>query len=131
LAGLLSRTAGNWLLRAPFWLPKEWDLAPHHRENPLYLHQGYPLMLDQEFDFALPPEARFIELPPTSRNEAGPLRWVMEWTRAGENAQALHAKLRVELTCGELSLQETHELQRHLPRLFEALASGASFSLTP
>ncbi len=54
--GLCSTAGGSRLLRAPFWLPKEWDLALHRRKAGLYLNQGYPLTLEEEFEFALPPK---------------------------------------------------------------------------
>ena len=47
--GLCSTAGGSRLLRAPFWLPKEWDLALHRRKAGLYLNQGYPLTLEEEF----------------------------------------------------------------------------------
>src|SRR5690242_14836047 len=40
--------SNSFFLHAPFWLPKEWDMALHHRKSGLFLNQGYPLTLEEE-----------------------------------------------------------------------------------
>jgi len=114
------------LLRAPFWLPKEWDLALHHRKAGLYLNMGYPLTLDEEFEFALPAKAQPTDLPGVKENSTAPLRWRVEWTKLGDDR--LVARLRAELVCGELTVAETPVVQRQLRELLTALAAGASLS---
>src|SRR4029077_2652669 len=47
--GISSIAAGKTLLRPPIWLPREWDAALHKRQSPLFLNQGYPLTLDEQF----------------------------------------------------------------------------------
>ena len=117
------------LLRAPFWLPKEWDLALHHRKAGLYLNLGYPLTLDEEFEFALPAKAQPSVLPGVKENTTAPLRWRVEWTKVGEDR--LVARLRTELAHGELTVAETPVVQSQLRELLAALAAGASLSAAP
>ena len=117
------------MLRAPFWLPKEWDLALHHRKAGLYLSLGYPLTLEEEFEFALPAKAKPAALPGVKENTAEPLRWRVEWTKLGEDR--LVARLRAELTRGELTVAETLVVQRQLRELLAALAAGASLPAAP
>ena len=144
--GLLAENVGAWsvergasarsdaptlgrLLRAPFWLPKEWDLALHHRKAGLYLNMGYPLTLDEEFEFALPAKAQPTDLPGVKENSTAPLRWRVEWTKLGNDR--LVARLRAELACGELTVAETPVMQRQLRELLTALAAGAQLSAAP
>jgi hypothetical protein len=114
------------LLHAPFWLPKEWDLALHRRESALYLNQGYPLTLKEEAQFTLPQGAKPGELPGMSKNTKPPLRWRIEWSRrGGTEADKLTASFRAELVRGELSDAETPMFQAQLRDLLTALAVGA------
>lgn len=122
--GLWSDAGGRWLLRAPFWVPKEWDVALHPRRTPLFLNEGYPLALEQEIEFALPPNARDILLPHAKQNRSDPLRWQLDWSKAGD--ATVRARLRVELRSGELP--EAAALQNQLRQLLTALASGVIFS---
>ena len=127
--GGCSASANLRSLHAPFWLPKEWELALHRRKAGLYLNQGYPLTLDQEFVFALPAKAQPVALPGVSENKTEPLRWRMEWTKIGDDKWA--ARLRVELGRGEFSAAETPGLQQQLSALRAALAASAGFSVPP
>jgi hypothetical protein len=127
--GSASASGGQWLLLSPFWLPKEWDQALHSRKTPLFLNQGYPLTLEEEFDFTLPPRAQPAPLPGVSENKTGPLRWRIEWQMSGDHK--LSASLRAELARGELAAADTPVLQKQLCDLLAALASGASFSVLP
>ena len=108
--GLFSTAGGSRLLRAPFWLPKEWDLALHRRKAGLYLNQGYPLTLEEEFEFALPAKAQPAVLPGVSENSSAPLRWRVEWTKIGDDK--LSARMRAELARGELSAEPRRRLCR-------------------
>jgi hypothetical protein len=108
-------------IRAPFWLPKEWDLALHHRQTMLFLSQGYPLTLEEELEFSLPAKLQVVALPSPAMNKARPLNWVVEWTK-GEGK--LKARLEATLARGELSLSETAAFQRQLRTLLTALAEG-------
>ena len=125
----MGRLVQSELLRAPFWLPKEWDLALHHRKAGLYLNMGYPLTLDEEFEFALPAKAQPTDLPGVKENSTAPLRWRVEWTKLGDDR--LVARLRAELACGELTVAETPVVQRQLRELLTALAAGAELSAAP
>jgi hypothetical protein len=127
--GLFSRVVGGGLLRAPFWLPKEWDLALNRRKAALYLNQGYPLTLEEEFEFALPPKAPAAVLPGVRENSAAPLRWRVEWAKLGDDKVV--ARLHAELAQGELTVAETPVMQRQLRELLAALAAGASLPATP
>jgi hypothetical protein len=127
--GLLSMAGGSRLLRAPFWLPKEWDLALHRRKAGLYLNQGYPLTLEEEFEFTLPADAQPAVLPGVSENKSAPLRWRIEWTKIGNDK--LSARMRAELAGGELSVAETPALQKRLRELLAAVAGGADLAAPP
>ncbi|HEY5480798.1 MAG TPA: DUF3857 domain-containing protein [Verrucomicrobiae bacterium] len=127
--GLFSKAGSGGLLRAPFWLPKEWDLALHRRKAGLYLNLGYPLTLEQEFEFALPPKTQPAVLPGVKENKTAPLRWRVEWTKIGDDK--VLARLRAELARGELTVAEMPMVQRQLRELLAALAAGASLPAAP
>jgi hypothetical protein len=124
-----SRAEGKWTLRAPFWLPKEWTLALHQRKTPLFLNQGYPLTLDEEFQFKLPEKAQQLRLPSAIENTHEPLRWKIDWTKTNEASITAH--LHAELAHGELSPAETQLLQQQLRSLFTSLADGVDFTSPP
>jgi hypothetical protein len=127
--GMFARAGGGGLLRAPFWLPKEWDLALHRRKAALYLNQGYPLTLEEEFEFALPAKAQPAVLPGVRENSTAPLRWKVEWAKLGDDK--LVARLHAELAEGELTVAETPVLRQQLRELLTALAGGASLPAAP
>jgi hypothetical protein len=127
--GLFARAGDRGLLRAPFWLPKEWDLALHRRKAALYLNQGYPLTLEEQFDFTLPANAQPAVLPGVRENRSAPLRWRVEWTKLGDGKLA--ARMRAELARGELAAEETPALQKQLRELLAALAAGAALPGAP
>jgi len=127
--GLMSGTDGSRLLRAPFWLPREWDLALHRRKAGLFLNQGYPLTLEEEFEFTLPAKAQPAVPPGVSGDNDAPLRWRVEWAKIGDDK--LSARMRVELARGELSPAETPAFQKQLRELLAALAEGASLAMSP
>ena len=127
--GGCSAAGGVRWLHSPFWLPKEWELALHRRKAGLFLNQGYPLTLEEEFQFTLPPESQPKFLPGVSENTAAPLRWHIEWTRIGNDK--LLARLRAELVRGEFSAAETLALQNQLRQMLSALAVSASWSVPP
>jgi hypothetical protein len=125
--GLVTEAEAKCVLHSPFWLPKEWDIALNRRSAALFLNEGYPLTIDEEFEIGLVPGTAGYELPAKSENLEEPLRWRMEWTQA-DNAK-LVARLHAELVRGELSLPETSAFQRQLRELLASLASDASLSL--
>ena len=127
--GLFARAGEGGWLRAPFWLPKEWDLALHQRKAGLYLSQGYPLTLEEEFEFTVSAKAQPVVLPEVRENSTAPLRWRVEWTKFGDGK--LTARMRVELTRGELSPAETPAMQKQLRELLGALAAGAALAGPP
>jgi len=114
------------LLHSPFWLPKEWDLALHQRKGALFLNEGYPLTLDEEFAFELPTKVQVFELPGLAENDQEPLRWRIEWANG---SGTLTARFTAELARGELSLAETSRFQMQLRALMFALAASAGVSL--
>jgi len=113
------------LLHAPFWLPREWDLALNRRKAALFLNEGYPLTLDEEFELVLPAKSRLLDLPPVSEKREGPLRWRIEWKQRGE--RSLTALFHAELASGETSARETPALQQALRELFAGMSSSAAF----
>jgi hypothetical protein len=127
--GLMSELDDHWTLQAPFWVPKQWDLALGRRQLPLFLNQGFPLLLEEEIEFALPPQRRAAVLPAVRQNESQPLRWRVEWARVAENK--LVARFRAELARGELLESETVTFQNQLGALRNALAAGAGIFLPP
>jgi uncharacterized protein DUF3857/transglutaminase superfamily protein len=124
--GLCSSVEGKSDLHSPFWLPKEWDLALNSRQSPLFLNEGYPLTLDEDFDFSLPAKPAEVVLPPTRASEDEPLRWRVEWTRIGDDK--LVARLHAQLGRGELSKNETGAVQQQLRSLLSALGVDANFT---
>ena len=113
------------VVRAPFWLPIEWDSALHARRSGLFLSYGYPLLLEQRVRLALPAGARDVVLPPAVSNDAGPVRYRLSWSQAA--GAALEAALRVELATGEMDAAAARELQAQLRGLWAALARGATY----
>jgi len=73
--GIANKLNKEVIIQAPFWLPDEWKLALHRREAPLFLNQGYPLTLDEEFQFVLPLGAQPARLPGVQESNNAPLRW--------------------------------------------------------
>jgi hypothetical protein len=69
-----ARNGQTGLLRSSFWLPKEWELALNHRNSALLLNGGYPLMLDEQIDFKLPPQSKVNALPGPAENSQAPLK---------------------------------------------------------
>jgi hypothetical protein len=128
VGGCSGSGSSRWL-HAPFWLPKEWEAALHRRQASLYLSQGYPLTLEEEFVFLLPVKAQLGALPGVSENKTEPLQWRVEWASIG--GEKLAARLRVELGRGEVSAAETPELQKQLRALLAALAGNVSVSVAP
>src|ERR1044071_8321123 len=126
LAGA-SLIAGKWVVHAPFWIPKEWEVALHQRENPIFLNQGYPLSLEEEFEFCLPPKVELGPLVSLRQRLQGPLRWTSEWARVGNDK--LSARFHAELAHGQLSLSESAEFQKQLRELLMAFAGGNTFSV--
>jgi hypothetical protein len=127
--GLYASAGAGGVLRAPFWLPKEWDVALHRRKAALCLNVGYPLTLEEEYTFAFPDSLKRLALPGVRENNAGPLRWRVEWTKLGDSKIA--ARLRVELAGGDVTEAETPMLQGQLRTLLAVLAGGASVSGAP
>ncbi|HEY0782735.1 MAG TPA: transglutaminase domain-containing protein, partial [Thermoanaerobaculia bacterium] len=123
---------GGVLLRAPFWLPREWEAALHPRRSPLFLNQGYPLALAEEIELQLPPGARAGALPRPAANDAGPLRWSVAWTRRDAPSGLRYvARLDLTLRSGELDSGETRLFQQQLRALVETLGSGGTYALAP
>lgn len=115
------------LLRAPFWLPAEWAGALHARQTPLFLNQGYPLVLDQTLRLELPEGARGIESPAPVAQAGRPLSYRVEWSRGDDGR--LVARLQLELAKGDLGREETASFQQQLRALLGALAQGALYDV--
>ena len=120
-----TRTAQRASIRPSFWLPKEWDVALHHRKSGLFLNQGYPLTLDEQLDFALPSGSQVVGLATPAGAQQGPLKWKLEWTKAGD--AKLRAALHAELSRGEISAAETSSLQETLRGLITAANANVTF----
>ena len=127
--GISSIAAGRRVLRAPIWLPKEWDAALHERRTPLFLHRGYPLTLDEEFTLALPEQSAAVALPERVESKEPPLRWTVQWTRVGHDK--LVAQFHAQLVRGELSREETIAFQKQLRPLMAALTAEVTSATTP
>lgn len=124
--GVVSIAPGRCVVHAPFWLPKEWEIALNRRKSPLFLNDGYPLALDEEFKIAIPSDSQKGELPARSAGEKGPLRWQVSWTRAEDGK--LVARLRADLSSGDLSPSQTADFQTQTRELLDALASDVVLS---
>jgi hypothetical protein len=127
--GLGSTADGKWTLHSPFWVPKEWDLALNRRRSALFLNEGYPFTLDEEFEFELHSKPQSAVLPQISQNTSEPLRWHIEWARIADDKLA--ARFHTELVRGDLSEAETPVLQQQLRSLLTAMGLDASLSLSP
>lgn len=125
--GLASRSGTKAQLRSPFWIPREWDLALHQRHSPLFINQGYPLVLEQDFKFHLPGGAKAAALPRICENSQAPLRWRVEWSRIGDDK--IRARLSAQLQGGELAEADTAVFQEQLRALLPALSSEAAITL--
>jgi len=125
--GLGARSGQEAELRPPFWVPREWDLALHQRHTPLFLNQGYPLTLEQNFEFALPPGSKAATLPGICENSQAPLRWRVEWATLGRDK--VQARFSAQLQRGELPDGETALLQEQLRTLLGVLGSEARLTL--
>ncbi|HEY5913839.1 MAG TPA: transglutaminase domain-containing protein, partial [Verrucomicrobiae bacterium] len=126
--GLAAGPANTTRLRSPFWVPREWDLALHQRQSALFLNQGYPLTLEEEFDFKLPPGAKPGVLPPPIGNDRPPLRWRVEWASLGH--EKISARFSAQMPSGELTEAATVLAQEQLRTLLMALASEAGVTLS-
>jgi transglutaminase-like putative cysteine protease len=126
--GLVSSSAGRAIVHSPFWFPREWDQALHRRKAPLFLNQGYPLTLEEEFQIALPPKAQPADLPGICQNSQEPLRWRIEWARLSDDK--LVARFHAELARGELSAAETPLLQQQLRALLAGLGAEAIIAVS-
>jgi hypothetical protein len=125
--GLVSSDAHKWSIHSPVWLPREWDMALHRRKSPLYLNQGYPLSLHEDFEFTLPRGAQINFLPALNENKTKPLRWKLEWVKVGDDKIA--ARFSAELERGEMSATETAAFQEQLRCLLGVLVVSASLSV--
>jgi hypothetical protein len=124
-----SLSSGKCLLHSPFWLPKQWMLALHHRKGPLFLNEGYPIKMDEQFEIRLPDGSQIDTCPRVRKNEQGPLRWQSEWATVGNGK--LRARLQVELLQGELSPGDTPKFQKQVRELLASLADDAILSVSP
>jgi hypothetical protein len=126
--GLVAISGNQCTVHCPFWLPKEWEFALNRRQAPLFLNDGYPLVLEEEIQIGLPPGTEHLVLPPASHNDQGSLHWDMGWSQAEDGK--LVAKLHTELRQGHLSREETAQFQKQARDLFASLAIDAKLSLS-
>jgi hypothetical protein len=126
MAGLESALPGGArLLRAPFWLPRDWEAAVHPRRSGLFVHDGYPLRLEQTVDVELPAGAREVALPEAVEQAQGPLRFKSAWTR--DATGVVRARLEIEAARGEIGPAETGAFQDALRRLMGVVAQGVTY----
>jgi hypothetical protein len=123
--GICQLNALSGFIRSPLFVPSEWSLALHTRSQQLFLNDGYPLLLSEQADVKLPSGAR-VELPSAAKNDNGPLRWSLAWSKPTD--ESMMVKLDCELTKGELSMAETSQFQQQLRELFTALSRPAIVS---
>ncbi|MBM3882785.1 MAG: DUF3857 domain-containing protein [Verrucomicrobia bacterium] len=121
--GLASQARAGRLIRAPFWLPLEWELALQPRTTPVLLNQGYPLTLEEEIEMQLTADAERVRVPAPVENRNPPLRWSVTWSSSAENRW--RARLTAELVQAELSGDDLAQLQRQLRELWQRLSEGA------
>jgi hypothetical protein len=121
--GLVAKAGKNWLIHAPFWLPREWEQALQTRETALFVNEGYPATFAQTFEISLPPETQVVDLPARQELSDTPLSWTLQWNKSGPDK--ITATLRVQLAAGELSLEETTQFQQQLGRLMSVVGSPA------
>ncbi len=128
--GIVSSKGQGETLRAPFWLPKEWDAALHRRREALFLNQGYPLALEQEIEFkGIAKRLAEADLPKPGENHKEPLQWRVEWQKVGEDKVVV--KLRAGLTRGDLSADDTPLFQSQLRSLLASLGRDVTVSPSP
>ena len=128
-AGLLAVQDRQCLLRAPFWVPREWEHLLHRRRQPFFVNQGYPLRLDQEYAITLPDGARDVRLPATRQSAAPPMIWSVEWQNSATGS--VTARFRVEIALGDLAAADTAALQGQWRALLSALGAALEFNLPP
>jgi hypothetical protein len=126
--GLVSGAPTNMTIRAPIWLPKEWELALNRRKQPLFLNEGYPLRLEEEFEMTVPPRGDSSGLCPPMESTGSPLRWRVVWTRVSDDK--LLVRLQAELAKGDLSEADTRLFQQQLRGLLSAAGQGANLVIS-
>jgi hypothetical protein len=117
--GMCAFDETNGFLISPLFVPSEWTVALHARRQPLFLNDGYPLMLSERAEIKLPAGAR-VELPHEARSNENPLRWSLAWSKHRDDVVLV--RFDCELTKAELSMQETTQFQRQLRHLFTVLS---------
>jgi len=127
LVGICERQGSDAALRGAFWIPNEWMGALHERDQPLFLNDGYPLLLKQRMEIKVPFDASHPRLPHEQHSTNGPLHWSLVWSRTPENS--IVARLDCELLKPELSREETMQFQKQARELLAALAHTATFSI--
>jgi len=105
------------------------DLALHHRTSPLFLNQGYPLLLEEEIEFSLSAAVEMRSLPARMESNQRPLQWKIEWEKNGNGR--LTARFRAEMERGDLDLMQTTAFQAQLRALLQALSTEAILAPAP
>ncbi|HMJ65577.1 MAG TPA: DUF3857 and transglutaminase domain-containing protein, partial [Candidatus Binatia bacterium] len=132
LIGICERDGSDTVLRSAFWVPTEWMVALHDREKPLFLNDGYPLLLKQSVFIELPRGSSPPRLPARQQSNSGLLRWSLVWMPAFRThlpGRHVTANLECELLKPELSREETLQFQKQARELLGALAQTATFSV--
>jgi hypothetical protein len=132
LIGIWEREASDAVVRSAFWMPAEWMVALHARDKPLFLNEGYPLLLNQSVQIKLPSDSSPARLPPRQQSTQGPLRWSLAWQHPYQThspGKYVAANLECELLKAELSREETVQFQKQARELFNALAQTATFDI--
>jgi hypothetical protein len=130
LIGICEREGADAVMRSAFWMPAEWVVALHARHEPLFLNEGYPLLLNQRVQIKLPADSSPPRLPPRQQSTNGPLRWSLAWQdaiRTHSPGKYVAANLECELLKPELSGEETVQFQKQARELLNALAHTATF----
>jgi hypothetical protein len=125
--GICERQGSEAILRSAFWIPTEWMAALHGRDKPLFLNDGYPLLLKQRLEMKVPFDVSHPRLPREEHSKNGPLHWSLVWSHTSE--KGVVGRLECELLKPELSREETIQFQKQARELLGALAQTAAFSV--
>lgn len=115
----------QYMFRAPYWIPKEWDVVLHRRSADLLMNDGYPLALKEKIIFKLPSGCEDIQLPGLKESKESPLSWKIEWSKI--NGETVEAHLTLQLTKAEIEPEKVKQFQEQIRKLMNAMASPLRF----
>ncbi len=113
------------LMFLPAWVPSQWDLAALPRHNDLFLNEGYPMSIEQNFTIDLSPDARGVEVPANAGRKGPALSWDLEWSKVSD--QKITAKLTISLEKSTLDSAGVADFQLSYNLLEDALRDGLAY----